>query len=104
MCQCLLKSPLMLLILVFLFIIEFYSLYDPREEYDGGGETSIPTAFGVLCSIRAAAQMIWQDESLVGRRFAIQGLGKVGFKVAELYEKFHKVNFESENDSPFPLG
>ncbi|KMK75173.1 Leu/Phe/Val dehydrogenase [Alkalihalobacillus pseudalcaliphilus] len=53
------------------------------EEYDGGGETSIPTAFGVLCSIRAAAQMMWQDESLVGRRFAIQGLGKVGFKVAE---------------------
>ncbi|MED1561951.1 leucine dehydrogenase [Alkalihalobacillus alcalophilus ATCC 27647 = CGMCC 1.3604] len=53
------------------------------EEYDGGGETSIPTAYGVLYSIKAVANVLWGNEDLTGRRFAIQGLGKVGFKVAE---------------------
>lgn len=53
------------------------------EEYGGGGETSIPTALGVLYSMKAVARTLWGDESLRGKRFAIQGLGKVGFKVAE---------------------
>ncbi|WP_445505541.1 Glu/Leu/Phe/Val dehydrogenase dimerization domain-containing protein [Niallia sp. 03091] len=53
------------------------------EEYGGGGETSIPTALGVLYSIQAVAHSLWGHENLTGKRFAIQGLGKVGFKVAE---------------------
>ncbi|WP_338449434.1 Glu/Leu/Phe/Val dehydrogenase [Niallia oryzisoli] len=53
------------------------------EEYGGGGETSIPTALGVLYSIQAVAKTLWGHENLTGKRFAIQGLGKVGYKVAE---------------------
>ncbi|MCM3268256.1 leucine dehydrogenase [Paenibacillus elgii] len=53
------------------------------EEYGGGGETSIPTALGVLYSMKAVARTLWGHEELSGKRFAIQGLGKVGFKVAE---------------------
>lgn len=53
------------------------------EEYGGGGETSIPTALGVLYSIQAVANTLWGNEDLAGKKFAVQGLGKVGFKVAE---------------------
>ncbi|TYR80332.1 Glu/Leu/Phe/Val dehydrogenase [Priestia megaterium] len=53
------------------------------EEYGGGGETSIPTALGVLYSIQAVAKTLWGHEDLSGKLFSIQGLGKVGFKVAE---------------------
>lgn len=53
------------------------------EEYGGGGETSIPTALGVLYSIQAVAKTLWGHEDLSGKKFAIQGLGKVGFKTAE---------------------
>ncbi|RBW69029.1 Glu/Leu/Phe/Val dehydrogenase dimerization domain-containing protein [Bacillus taeanensis] len=53
------------------------------EEYGGGGETSIPTALGILYSIQAVANTLWGHENLTGKRFAVQGLGKVGFKVAE---------------------
>ncbi|WNS78553.1 Glu/Leu/Phe/Val dehydrogenase [Domibacillus sp. DTU_2020_1001157_1_SI_ALB_TIR_016] len=53
------------------------------EEYGGGGETSIPTALGVLYSIKAAASYLWNSEDLSGKTISIQGLGKVGFKVAE---------------------
>ena len=53
------------------------------EEYGGGGETSIPTALGILYSIQAVANTLWGHENLTGKRFAIQGLGKVGFKIAE---------------------
>lgn len=53
------------------------------EEYGGGGETSIPTALGVLYSIQAVAKTLWGHEDLSGKKFAVQGLGKVGFKTAE---------------------
>lgn len=53
------------------------------EEYGGGGETSIPTALGVLYSIQAVAKTLWGHENLTGKKFAIQGLGKVGYKTAE---------------------
>ncbi|KAB7704821.1 leucine dehydrogenase [Bacillus aerolatus] len=53
------------------------------EEYGGGGETSIPTALGILYSIQAMANSLWGHENLSGKKFAIQGLGKVGFKAAE---------------------
>ncbi|WP_438311876.1 Leu/Phe/Val dehydrogenase [Sporosarcina sp. FA9] len=52
------------------------------EEYGGGGDTSILTAAGVLFGIRATNQMLYGSDDLGGRTYAIQGLGKVGFKVA----------------------
>lgn len=51
-------------------------------EYGGGGDSSIPTAAGVLNGIKATNHMLFGDEELGGHTYAIQGLGKVGFKVA----------------------
>jgi len=51
-------------------------------EYGGGGDSSIPTASGVLYGIKATNQMLFGNDELGGHSYAIQGLGKVGFKVA----------------------
>lgn len=54
------------------------------SESDGGsGDTSIITAFGVWRGMKAVAQHLWGDPSLQGRRIALQGLGKVGYRVME---------------------
>ncbi|MDP4162890.1 MAG: Glu/Leu/Phe/Val dehydrogenase dimerization domain-containing protein, partial [Bacillota bacterium] len=53
------------------------------EAYGGSGDSSIPTAHGVIYGIQATSQAIWGNEQLSERTYAIQGLGKVGFKVAE---------------------
>lgn len=52
------------------------------EAYGGGGDSSIPTAEGVLYGIKATNQMLFGKDELGGVTYAIQGLGKVGFKVA----------------------
>ncbi|ALC90384.1 leucine dehydrogenase [Bacillus sp. FJAT-18017] len=53
------------------------------EAYGGSGDSSIPTAQGVLYGIQATNKVIWGSGELSGRSYAIQGLGKVGYKVAE---------------------
>ncbi len=53
------------------------------EEYGGSGDSSIPTAHGVIYGIQATNKVVWGSEQLYGRSYAIQGLGKVGSKVAE---------------------
>ncbi|MGY0692461.1 Glu/Leu/Phe/Val family dehydrogenase [Virgibacillus sp. FSP13] len=53
------------------------------EAYGGGGDSSIPTAKGVLYGIRATNKMLFGKEELGNATYAVQGLGKVGFKVAE---------------------
>ncbi|WP_010094299.1 Leu/Phe/Val dehydrogenase [Ornithinibacillus scapharcae] len=53
------------------------------EEFGGGGDSSVPTAQGVMYGLKATNLYLFGDESLAGKTFAIQGLGKVGFKVAE---------------------
>lgn len=52
------------------------------EAYGGGGDSSIPTAAGVLYGIKATNQMLYGNDALGSHVYAIQGLGKVGFKVA----------------------
>lgn len=49
------------------------------EEYGGGGNSGLITAFGVWKAIKAVAQELFGDDSLKGRAVAVQGLGKVGF-------------------------
>lgn len=61
------------------------------EVYGGNGDSSIPTAQGVINSIKAVTEVLFGDSELTGRTYAIQGLGKVGFKVA-------KMLIESGND------
>ncbi|WP_156187071.1 Leu/Phe/Val dehydrogenase [Bacillus sp. FJAT-27231] len=53
------------------------------EAYGGGGDSSIPTAMGVLYGIKATNKMLFGKDDLGGVTYAIQGLGKVGYKVAE---------------------
>ncbi|MFJ7936029.1 Leu/Phe/Val dehydrogenase [Sporosarcina sp. NPDC096371] len=52
------------------------------EVYGGGGDSSIPTAEGVLYGLKATNQWLSGEDDLGQHRYAIQGLGKVGFKVA----------------------
>lgn len=52
------------------------------QEYGGHGDSSIPTAQGVIYSLKATSRVLWNSESLSGKTFAVQGLGKVGSKVA----------------------
>ncbi|WML48143.1 amino acid dehydrogenase [Neobacillus sp. PS3-34] len=53
------------------------------EAYGGSGDSSIPTALGVIYGIQATNQALWGSDQLDGRSYSIQGLGKVGYKVAE---------------------
>ncbi len=53
------------------------------EAYGGGGDTSIPTAIGVIHALKATNKYLFDDETLTGKTYAIQGLGKVGFKVCK---------------------
>ncbi|MCX7572197.1 Glu/Leu/Phe/Val dehydrogenase [Tumebacillus sp. DT12] len=53
------------------------------EEYGGSGNTAIPTALGVYQGIRATAKVLWGHEDLTGKRFAVQGVGKVGALTVE---------------------
>ena len=44
----------------------------------GAGDPSLVTARGLYAATRATCQMIWNDADVAGRRFAVQGVGKVG--------------------------
>src|SRR4051812_13330497 len=55
-----------------------------RSEAAGGsGDSSILTATGVFCGMRACAQHLWGSDDLAGRRVAISGVGKVGHRLVE---------------------
>ena len=47
-------------------------------EHGGAGDSSILTAYGVFQGMRAAAERVWGDPSLHGRRVGVAGVGKVG--------------------------
>ncbi len=50
-----------------------------NSAYEGGsGDPSPMTARGLFAAARAVAQFLWNDSDLAGRRFAVQGVGKVG--------------------------
>lgn len=53
------------------------------ESHGGSGDSSVPTALGVIYGIQASSKVMWGNDDLYGKSYAIQGLGKVGFKVAE---------------------
>lgn len=50
----------------------------------GVGDPSPFTARGVLVAMEAAASLRWGSADLAGRRVAIQGLGQVGMRLAEM--------------------
>jgi phenylalanine dehydrogenase len=53
------------------------------EEYGGSGDSSIPTAQGVMYGLKATNEFLFGTNEVSDKTYAIQGLGKVGFKVAE---------------------
>ncbi|MFC5589704.1 Leu/Phe/Val dehydrogenase [Sporosarcina soli] len=53
------------------------------EAYGGSGDSSVPTAQGVVYALQATNQYLFGTDCLEGKMYAIQGLGKVGYKVAE---------------------
>ncbi|MDP8930170.1 MAG: valine dehydrogenase [Actinomycetota bacterium] len=52
------------------------------EAHGGSGDSGITTAYGVFVALQALAVAIWGDHNLAGRHVAIQGLGKVGARLA----------------------
>ena len=48
----------------------------------GAGDSSLLTAFGVFQGMRATAEHAWGSTSLEGRRVGIEGVGKVGRRLA----------------------
>lgn len=53
------------------------------EAFGGSGDSSIPTAQGVIYGLKATNKILSGSDNLAGKSYAVQGLGKVGFKVAE---------------------
>jgi leucine dehydrogenase len=49
----------------------------------GSGDPSPITGYGVYLSMLACAQEAWHDQSLAGRRVAVQGVGKVGYSLVK---------------------
>jgi valine dehydrogenase (NAD+) len=55
-----------------------------RTEPNGGaGDSSVLTAFGVFQGIRACAEYVWGSPSVAGRTVGIEGVGKVGHRLAD---------------------
>ncbi|KZE97618.1 Phenylalanine dehydrogenase [Geobacillus stearothermophilus] len=52
------------------------------EAYGGSGDSSVPTAKGVVYGIQATNDVVFGSKHLHGKTYAVQGLGKVGKKVA----------------------
>jgi glutamate dehydrogenase/leucine dehydrogenase len=48
------------------------------RELGGSGDPSAATGYGVLWAMKAVAQRLWGDTSLLGRHVAVAGAGKVG--------------------------
>ncbi len=48
----------------------------------GAGDSSVLTAFGVFQGMRACADYLWGSTSLAGRTVGIEGVGKVGHRLA----------------------
>ena len=53
------------------------------EAHGGAGDSSILTAYGVFQGMRAAAQHVWGEPTLRGRRVGVEGVGKVGHRLVE---------------------
>jgi leucine dehydrogenase len=57
------------------------------ESMGGGGDPSPVTAYGTYMGIKASAKFAWGNDSLNGKKVAVQGLGKVGGHLLELLHK-----------------
>lgn len=56
------------------------------ESMGGGGDPSPVTAYGTYMGMKASAKHVWGNDSLSGKKIAVQGIGKVG---GHLLERLH---------------
>lgn len=57
------------------------------ESMGGGGDPSPVTSYGVYMGMKASAKHVWGNDSLKGKKVAVQGVGKVGGHLLELLHK-----------------
>lgn len=53
------------------------------ESMGGGGDPSPVTAFGVYMGMKATTKKVFGNDSLAGKRIAVQGVGQVGMHLVE---------------------
>jgi leucine dehydrogenase len=53
------------------------------ESMGGGGDPSPVTAYGVYMGMKAAAKKVFGQDTLAGKRIAVQGVGQVGMHLVE---------------------
>jgi leucine dehydrogenase len=57
------------------------------ESMGGGGDPSPVTAYGVYMGMKASAKQVFGNDSLSGKKIAVQGVGKVGGHLLEFLHK-----------------
>lgn len=57
------------------------------ENMGGGGDPSPVTAYGTYMGMKASAKQAWGNDSLAGKKVAVQGIGKVGGHLLEFLHK-----------------
>lgn len=57
------------------------------ESMGGSGDPSPVTAYGVYVGMKAAAKKVYGNDSLTGKKIAVQGVGQVGMNLVELLLK-----------------
>jgi leucine dehydrogenase len=57
------------------------------ESMGGGGDPSPVTAYGVYMGMKATAKKVFGNDSLTGKRVAVQGVGQVGMHLVEYLVK-----------------
>lgn len=53
------------------------------EHYGGSGDPSPVTAYGVYQGLRAVCEELWKTPEVKGKKFAVMGVGKVGYHVVK---------------------
>jgi len=66
-------------------LIENFSLNFGGAPNGFMGESGKPTAFGTYMAVKQGAKFLWGTDSLKGKTVAVQGLGAVGWYMAEDY-------------------
>ena len=70
---------------------------DPVE--GGSGDSGVLTAYGAFVGLQACADELWRSPSLRGRHVAIQGVGKVGRRLASyVHEAGGKLSVSDSNE------
>jgi leucine dehydrogenase len=66
------------------------------ESMGGGGDPSPVTAYGVYMGMKATAKKVYGNDSLAGKKIAVQGIGQVGMHLVELLVNENAVVFVTD--------